>query len=292
MKHIVSYGIFEIRGYMVELESAAQDILDRISSGEKSFGMRIETPRGGFHVDVESLERNEYRKKYGKSNGICITVTSKNFVTRPTPKIVINSSKATVSTVIHELKHAFNYSFGGSRQLKINHIINDLSDAVGETYDQYFKVSPQYVSMVLYLLNREELEAWYHSYAHDIRNATVFDGNVSRPMNSQEKKTYIDGLLKSDIVISSLQKWKDGGFNFSNLFRSEDRMVMFFNRFLSNSHQKSKSVLGRFLDVFSIFLSGFRKGKNDYSSAVKSINDEINRNCETYWKKYKRLYTL
>lgn len=291
MKHLAEFKVFEIRGYMTELETAADTIMSKLGKSD-SFVEKIRTTRGDFDVSIVSLEPKEYVRKYGRTNAICLTKVTVGFKDRTVPTVVVRKGDIEASTLVHELKHAFNYVFGSPNQLKINHIINDISHGVGETYGEYFRISPSDVSMILYVLNREELEAWYHGYAHYVRNAKVSTEDGFRPMSPDEKKAWLDEMSKNDVIMGSLRKFKDGGFDFAKVFRSPERMRMFFDRYSMNIHQKSGSIMGRLSDVFSIFLSDFQKGKNDYSSVIKTINDEINRNCETYWRKYKRLYTL
>lgn len=289
MKHLNNFQIFEIRGYLVELEKEADKIIKKLKSSD-DFIITINTHRGNFDVNIISLEKEEYLNKYGNTNAICITVPNKN---KQLPKIITKKGDLEKSTLIHELKHAFSYMFYGERQLKNNYIINDLSHGVRETYKQYFRLPLETISSVLYFLNRDELEAWYHTYAYEVSHLKIkSDDNTYRKASNQEKKEWLDKKLKSDSVFFILRTHKNGNFRFQNLFKSDKAMHLFLNKFEMGMHKRTNSVFWKIFDLVDIYLSKFKKNKDDYTPAVNSINKEINKNCKIYWKKYMRLYTM
>jgi hypothetical protein len=295
MRHIDTYQIFEARGYMSELGQIADEIIGKLSKSD-SFLHEGRTPRGSFLVEIQSIPEKEYRKKYtGKAT--CLLDFNKTFTKggnpdRKIPTIVLIKGLETRSTLVHELKHAFSYTFGSPKQLRLDHIMNDLSHGIGDTYSDYFRISPEELSLIIYCLNREELEAWYNGYASDIANATVSENGKVRPMSTKEKEYLINTTYRKDMIFGLLKRYQDGGFDLSDFFRSPERMNMFFDNYYRNLHEKSKSPFWRAFDRIKILGSKFFGTKNDYSKIVKSINQEINNNCSKYFKKYMKIYSL
>ena len=283
MKYLKSYKIFEVRGYMSDLEIASDEIISQID--KDNFSINVKTKKGNFDVDITVLNDNDFKKIHGyDSMAICLfdpLIKKSN--------IVLNRDNILKSTIIHELKHAFSHKFNSQKQLKINWLINTLQNSANNTYSQFFKADPKYVSMILYYLNKEEIEAHYQGFAYDVSSATLSYDNQTRKMTSIEKKEYIDSLLRNSLIFNTLRFYKNGDFKFENMFKSEKKMNLFFDLFKDNMSEKASTPFWRAFDILKIF---FGKSKNDYSKVVKDINYEVNKNCKIYYKKYMRLYTL
>ena len=279
MKYITQYNIFESRGYMSELEDAADDILEE-SKKSRKFTLPVQTNRGNFFINVVILSEEEYRKSQGKGDASCQTISG------GISTLYLKDNYINKSTIIHELKHAFSHLYGSKKKMKMNYFINHLQQSIGDSYDSFFKISPKYFSTILYFLNKEELEAYYHGMWYDIKD------NV-KDMNSSEKKKYIDDYLDNNLLFLTLKRFKDGDFKFESLFKSKNQMNLFFDWYSYKISDKSDSLLMKIRDNLKIILAKYRYNtKNDYTKSVNEINNEINSNCKKYYKKYLRLYTI
>ena len=277
MKYLKKYKLFEVRGYMTELEDAADEIIDMSKTKDK-FSILVKVKRGNFFVNVEIMDEKELHKIHGESSAVCYTQAGKK------PILYLNKEYLHKPTIIHELKHAFSHTFGSKRTEKFNRFINSLQQCMGESYDDFFRVPANYASITLYILNTEELEAHYHGMYADIKENT-------KGMDDKAKRDYISTYLNDSIVFPTLRKFRNGDFKIEFLFKSKDKMYLFFDWYKLHITKKRVDILNRLFDRFKILINRYRSTSN-YSPVVKDINKEISSNCEKYYKKFMRLYTI
>jgi hypothetical protein len=276
MKYLKQYKIFEVRGYMTELEDAADEIINTAKDKDK-FSILVKVKRGNFFVNVEVMDEKDFRKDH-RGEATCYTQHGKN------PTLYLNREYLHKPTIIHELKHAFSHTFGSKKTEKFNRFINSLQQCMGESYDDFFRVPAEFASITLYILNSEELEAFYHGMYADIKEGT-------KGMDDKTKRSYVDLYLDQSILFPTLRKFRNGDFEIENLFKSKNKMYLFFDWYKLNITKKSDNILDRLFDRFKILINRYRTSA-DYSPVVKDINREIGNNCKKYYKKFMRLYTI
>lgn len=274
MRHIDTYKIFEIRGIHTPLISIADDILKRIRSGERKFIESYFLKGNIFKVEIIVLSDKEYKKERGEGEGVTHILKDDIFA-----RIYFNDAYLNKTVVVHELKHVHSYIVSGQKKLKFNTQLHLIFDVISDSSRLFFNISPKELSMYLYILNSEELEAYYHSYWIDLEEKT-------KDMNPIEKRKFIKEYLDKKLIFDKLSEWKDGGFDLGSFFKSKKLMSHWFDMFRTNTPPNG---VGHWYFFIKKLLN---KDGTTYDGVIESINKEINKNCKKYYRKYMLLYTM
>jgi len=213
---------------------------------------------------------------------------------------IILKNRKDYSTLLHELKHLDLFIKNNGKHFK-NYIFRS-RQVVDRSLANYKEM--KILKQILYVYDKDEFEAKYHSYYVDIDN--YLQNNIKRIKNKELVKNLMEEFLNNE-PDKSYTWWVgyfDGKktnreFNFSN-YLSNDNINKFF--FIINKEKMPikysfketfKEIFSDILDVIKIKFNKYSKKEIDaIQKTRKEYEKEINKRKNIFRKKFFRLFSI
>jgi len=262
---IKEFKIFERLGYNDEVSKLAEYIWKLYKQGEKVIDLS-EYSKDNMTIFVNKIFINEYKDK---ENNTRMSVLFDNVYYKKTKnfKIKINkSSKPTIMTLEHELKHMYDFIKRGGDYLKIKdkNFIAPFNSMISEE-DENLKI----FFHIMYIIEMSEIEAFYHGDMRNFKeNKHKYKNNIRTFIKYSRLKNNLDFLNEYNItkLLSKIDRnEKNNIINLYHKIKKEKEKFMNLDGF--------KYKVETFKDKIKEFLVNMDILSDNY---IEYTNEEIN----------------
>ena len=280
MKYILHRRQFEKLGVVSEIDDIIKVVQDKLGSGETEF--TLQTRLRGKDTEIKFVynpEREEYK---GSTMHSYFQLSDAD---PDQPKFLISLGDLKSSTIAHELKHLDREL---ARQLIVNisyylsHVGRDVIQNM--SYLAKDEESEDILSLSLYLINKDEYEAYFNEFQREIKSM------INPDMTQEEKERLIKEYLEEHDIYLLYKEINDaGGFNLESYFKDRASMLKYLSAFTSKMEEFIEDRTEEYEDWEKI------KGSEEdtpsgMAKLAKKINHHFTKIVKEGIKKFDRLY--
>jgi hypothetical protein len=282
VKYILHRKQFESLGVVSELDDIIEIVQDKLGRGETEF--TLQTNLRGVDTDIKFVHNPEREEYKGSSLHSYFQLTDTNI---DHPKFLISLGDLKRSTIAHELKHLdreLARKLVAEFSYYLNHVGRDVIQNM--SYLAKDEESEDILSLSLYLINKDEYEAYYNEFQREIQSM------INPEMTQGEKEKVIrEYLEEQDIYLLYKQINDEGGFNLESYFKDRASMLKYLSAFTSKREEWIEDRTDEYDDWENI--KGLEEDTpSGMSKLAKKINHHFTKIIREGIKKFDRLYVM